>query len=111
MRDRIAVAHQGRFNHLIIEGDNKIVTQALAGLIHIPWSIHYILRDILDWCEQGLIFTIKHVFHEANMAADWLSKFRHSLVGSFTTDFCFAPNLKIILGDDIIGRTLVRRGI
>ena len=44
------------------------------------------------------------------MAADWLSKFGHSVTISFALDTCFSPALKVILADDVVGRTLVRRG-
>jgi len=47
-----------------IEGDNKIVIQALEGTIQIPWQIQHVLDDILVWRNQGVHFTIKHIFRE-----------------------------------------------
>ena len=44
------------------------------------------------------------------MAADWLSKFGHSVITPFSSGTCFSPALKVILADDVVGRTLVRRG-
>jgi len=44
------------------------------------------------------------------MAADWLSKFGHSLTASFITDLCFSPFLRQTIADDCIGRALERRG-
>ena len=49
------------------------------------------------------------MFQEANITADWLSKFEHSSINTFTTDFCFLLDLREIIADDCIGRTLVRR--
>ena len=43
------------------------------------------------------------------MAADWLSKFGHSITDLFVTDFGFSPTLRQIIADDCIGRTRVRR--
>ena len=40
------LAIEARFDHLIVEGDNKIVIQALAEKIHIPRQIHNIIKDI-----------------------------------------------------------------
>jgi len=42
-------AIEARFDHLIVEGDNKIVIQALAEKIHIPRQIHDIIKDIHAW--------------------------------------------------------------
>jgi len=45
------------------------------------------------------------------MTADWLSKFGHLLTGSFVTDIFSSPTLSNILDEDVVGRTLVRRGV
>jgi len=43
------------------------------------------------------------------MAADWLSKFGHSITESFISEFAFSPSLRQIVADDCIGRILARR--
>jgi len=111
LQDGFKVALQAVYNQLIIEGYNKVVIQALDRAIQIPWSIQCIIKNILNWRDQGVTFTIKHILREPNMAADWFSKFCHSLVGSFSIDLCFSLDLRVIFGDDVVGRTLMRRGI
>ena len=54
--------------------------------------------------------TITHIFREANLAADWLSKYGHSISGSISATECWDPELRFIVRDDMLGRTLVRRG-
>ena len=39
MCDGIQVALATGCRHLIVEGDNKVVIQAIQGQIHIPWQI------------------------------------------------------------------------
>ena len=44
------------------------------------------------------------------MAADRLYKYGHSISGSRLVTDCWDPELRIIVRDDMLGRTLVRRG-
>ena len=111
LRDGLRLAIQAGFTNIIIEGDNKTVIQALKGMVHVPWKISTIIEDIHAWQTHGIQLTITHVFREANMAADWLSKFGHSITASFSSDMCFSPFLSVILAEDVVGRTLVRRGV
>jgi len=43
------------------------------------------------------------------MAANWLSKFGHSITNSFSLDLCFSPTLQAIVADDVVGHTTARR--
>jgi len=52
---------------------------------------------------------IKHIYWEANIAVDWLSKSGHSIIGALLTTEYFNTELQNIVKDDVIGRTLVRR--
>ena len=72
LRDCLSSAIQAGFNRLIVEGDNKIVIQALEWNIHMPWQIHNIIKDIRTWRELGIQIITNHTFKEINMAADWL---------------------------------------
>ena len=60
---------------------------------------------------MGIHIIANHVFREANMAVDWLSKFGHSITNSFSLDLCFSPALRALMVDDIAGCTLARRGV
>ena len=54
--------------------------------------------------------TINHIFREPSMADDWLSKYGHSISGSILVTDCWDPELRIIVRDDVLGCTLVRKG-
>ena len=101
---------RARYSRLSIEGDNLIVIQALQGECQVPWQIAHIIVDVKAFLHQGVQYSIQHIFREANMAADWLFKFGHSLVDSIFTDDCFSPALRQIAADDCVGHALVRRG-
>ena len=110
LKDGFLLAVQAGYMELIIEGDNLVVIQALQGKIPVPWKIANIITDIHGCFLQGSWITINHIYREANMAADWLSKFGHSIIDNFTIDFYFFPSLRQMIADDCIGLTLVRRG-
>ena len=85
--------------------------KALKGDAQVPWHISNIIRDIQLWLSKDIQAEYSHIFREANMAADWLAKFGQSITSVFTTDYCFSPHLGQIVADDIVWRTLVRRGV
>ena len=58
---------------------------------------------------QDVNVEIKHIYREANMAADWLSEYGHSITGGFLTTECFNTKIQNIINDDVIECTLVRR--
>jgi len=58
---------------------------------------------------MGTQLTFKHVYWEANRAADWPARFGHSLSHSFSTTLCFSPELKSIISEDGVGRSFVRK--
>ena len=111
LKNGVCLAIQAGHTNIDIEGDSLIVIQALKGKFHIPWQIANIIEDLHSWFQQGIPVTITHIFREANMAADWLSKFAHSLTDKFITDLCFFPFLSQIIADDLIRRTLAKRGV
>jgi len=108
LKDRVTLAIQAGYSMISIEGDNTAVIRALKGESKGPWQISHIIEDVRACFHQDIQVFINHIFREANMAADWLSKFGHSITETFTIDFCFSPILRQMIADDCIGRTLVR---
>jgi len=83
VRDGLHFAVQAGFRNISIEGDNQIVIQAIEDKIITLWQIEHIIDDILHWRSHDFQFTTKYIFWEANMAADWLAKFGHSVMAGF----------------------------
>uniref|UniRef100_A0A7C9CIR9 RNase H type-1 domain-containing protein n=1 Tax=Opuntia streptacantha TaxID=393608 RepID=A0A7C9CIR9_OPUST len=110
MKDGIAMAIQEGFHHIIVEGDNKMVIQAAQGIITIPWRIQVIIDDISSWRSIGIHFTFHHILREANRAADWLAHCGHNTNHTLLSDTCFSPDLQVILCDDVVGQSFVRKG-
>ena len=110
LRDGVQAAIAASYRRLHIEGNNLIVIEALQGKSVSPWQIKYIIQDIHSMLKQVDHVVINHIYREANMAEDWLSKYGHSLSGTIlATDYC-NPEFRNIVRDDMLGCTLVRRG-
>jgi len=97
VEDGVLLALRAGYTEIAIEGDNLIVIQALNGEGHIPWQILNIIKDIQLLIQQDVQVSFTHIFREAKMAADWLSKFGHSITHTCITDFCFSPVLLKLL--------------
>jgi len=68
------------------------------------------MQDIHALTQQAEHVQFRHIYREANMSADWLSKFGHSIADTCSSTECGRIGLRAIIQDDRIGRTLVRRG-
>ena len=110
LRDGIQAAFLSGYRSMEIEGDNKIIIQAIQGQISVPWQLRTIVKEIQHTIEQCAYVLIRHIYREANMAADWLSKIGHSIPVNLLMSECEATEFRTIIQEDWAGRTLVRRG-
>jgi len=79
MRNGVRAALEAGFNNIHIEGDNKILIQAVQGRIQPPWEIQVLVQDILYYLQNYNHVIVHHIFREGNRAADWLAKLGLSL--------------------------------
>ena len=75
-----------------------------------PWQIRNVIKDIQVMLSQDAHVIIQHIYRKANMTADWLSKYRHSITDALSITVCFNIVLRNIVMDDMIERALVRIG-
>ena len=111
LRDGLQATVAAGYKRLDIEGDNLILIEAIQGKSTIPWQIKFIIHDIHTMLSQIDQVQVNHIFREANMAADWLSKYSHSITGTILGVDCGNIALRNVVHDDMLGRTLVRRGV
>ena len=62
LRDEPQLVIWAGFNNIIIEGDNKIVSQALKRKIQVLWQISIIIEDTPMWQNEGIHLLITHMF-------------------------------------------------
>ena len=109
-RDGLGAALHAGFSRIVVEGDNQLVIAAFNKELEVPWRIKTVMQDIQVLAQQTQFIQVTHIYREANMAANWLSKFGHSITGTWRSTHCDNSYLRTIVQDDRIGRTLVRRG-
>ena len=110
LRDGLQVALKSGLHRLEIEGGNSILIGALKKEIEVSWRIKNVMQDIQVLAQQTEHIQVTHIYHEANIAADWLSKLGHSITATWSSIESDSLDFRIIVQDDRIWRTLVRRG-
>ena len=105
----ILLALQEGISTLHIEGDNLLVINSVLGLCSIPWQITPLIHDIRALLRSFSSWTIKHIYREANQAADWVAYVGHMLDSPFVIRSCSNSALQTILVNDILGPLLVQR--
>jgi len=111
MRDGIQAALVASYHHMLVEGDNKVVIQAIQGYIHIPWQIQTLIRDIYIMIPPNVHCLFQHTYREGNMTVAWVAKYGCSIRSTSIFSFSFPSNsefLSIPINDNL-GRTLERR--
>ena len=77
LHDGMQAANAASYKDIIIKGDNLIIIKVVLGLTSIPWKILNVIRDVRFLLDQTTQVEVRHIFREANKAADWLSKYGH----------------------------------
>ena len=93
-----------------IEVDSMVLVQILQNNTHVPWTIAYEIRAITQILQQ-MRYTLRHIFRESNMVADFLANLgckmgKHFIVehdrmpkrlrGIVRMDRCGLPNVRWI---------------
>jgi len=89
----------------------QLVIAAVTVEVGLSWRIKTVINDIQQLFTQALDNKITHVYREANLAADWLSKLGHSTTGTWTNVDYYSADLYLIVNEDRIGRFIVRREV
>jgi len=110
LRDGLETALNAGFYRLTVEGDNSLVIAAFNKKLAVPWRLKTVMQDIQVLAQRAQFIQVTHIYREANMAADWLSKLGHSIPNTWRSNHCYHPQLRNIVEEDRSGRTLVRRG-
>ena len=109
LRDGLQVAVEAGYKQLHIEGDNLILIEAVKGESTIPWRLKYAIHDIRMMLSQLDDVQVNHIYREANIAADWLAKYDHSITGQKVTVDPGNSDFRRVISDDMLGDSLVRR--
>jgi len=105
LRDAVAVG----FNNIFIEGDNKVLIQAVQEHIQPLWKIQVLVQDIYYYLQSCNHVIVSHIFREGNWAADWLAKLGLLLSSTVLWTQVSNRDLLWILNEDNLGYTHARR--
>ncbi|KAL6145835.1 hypothetical protein ACLB2K_056519 [Fragaria x ananassa] len=77
--DSLVYAKANGHTRLEVEGDSKIVIDAVNEVFDPPWRLIKIVEDIKSVAAQFVFISFRQVFREANFVADAITHLRHSL--------------------------------
>lgn len=78
LRDGLLAIPNSASLHLSVEGDSKILIDAVNEKIASPWKIKFLVLDILSLSHRFASIVFNHIFREANFVADSLVLLGHS---------------------------------
>ena len=104
MRNGIKAAVQAGFKNVDVEGDKKIIIQAVQGRIKVLWEIQTLLHDITSFLKCCNQVTISHIYQQGKSATDWLAKRSVSLYSALVWDDIPHRKLRCILFEDNQGK-------
>lgn len=88
---------------ILIEGDNLLVINAVNRIWSPPWTVDHLIKQILVLLHQFDYWEIRHIFREANQAADWISNVGHLIESSMEIQDLSHSRLSLILQHDASG--------
>ena len=83
LRNGLVAAKQKGLRRLEVEGDSKLVIDAVNGVSAPPWRLKKIIEDIRMLAQDFEVVQFKHIFREANFVADAIADLGHNC--SFST--------------------------
>ena len=76
---RLAITEATRLgiDYILLESDSTIVTDAISGVGRCPWEIDMMISDIQREVQHFRGIHIRHIYREANGAADSIARLHH----------------------------------
>ena len=78
LRNGLVAAKQKGLRRLQVEGDSKLVIDAVNGVSAPPWRLKKIIEDIRMLAQDLEAIHFKHIFREANFVADAIADLGHN---------------------------------
>ncbi|KAM5582295.1 hypothetical protein ABKV19_002615 [Rosa sericea] len=78
LRNGLVCALERGHNRIEVEGDSKLVIDAVNKVVHPPWRLLKIIQDIQAIATRFNSISFRHIFREANFVADALANLGHN---------------------------------
>ncbi|XP_062005816.1 uncharacterized protein LOC133722997 [Rosa rugosa] len=77
LRDSLIAAKDKGFTRLEVEGDSKLVIDAVNGIVTLPWRLLKLIEDIRTIATSFSQISFKHIYREVNFVADAIADLGH----------------------------------
>lgn len=73
LRDALWMARCRGLQRIMVEGNSKLIIEAVRGTSGVPWRVRSIIEDIKFITGSFKLFSWNHVYREANFVADFVT--------------------------------------
>ncbi|XP_004309278.1 PREDICTED: uncharacterized protein LOC101298847, partial [Fragaria vesca subsp. vesca] len=108
LRNSLIEAKRRGFTKVEIEGDSKLVLDAINGHSTPPWRIRKLCQDIKALRSSFEFVSFKHVFREANFVANAFANLGHRLENHRVWEECVPPDVALALTFDYVNSGCAR---
>lgn len=70
LRDALWMARCRGLQRIMVEGDSKLIIEAVQGTSGVPWRVKSIIKDIKFITGSFELISWNHVYHEVNFVAN-----------------------------------------
>ncbi|XP_062021407.1 uncharacterized protein LOC133737973 [Rosa rugosa] len=77
LRDSLIAAKDKGFTRVEVEGNSKLVIDAVTGIVISPWRLLKLIEDIRTIGTSFSQITFKHIYREANFVAEAIANLGH----------------------------------
>ncbi|PRQ58228.1 putative ribonuclease H [Rosa chinensis] len=108
LRDSLWMAAQKGYKNVQVEGDSKLVIDAVNGKISPPWRLAQIINDIRKIICNFDSISFSHIYREANFAADACANLGHNYAMEKVWEKHLHPNISRAMLFDRLGSGCTR---
>ncbi|XP_004309343.1 PREDICTED: uncharacterized protein LOC101295189, partial [Fragaria vesca subsp. vesca] len=108
LRNSLICAKERGLSRVEVEGDSKLVIDAVNGIAASPWRILKLVQEIRCLRNSFDFISFKHIFREANFVANAVANVGHKVGDVRFWEECVPPEASLTLFFDYVNRGCVR---
>lgn len=96
MVEVLAFANHRQFRKIVVDGDSKIVIDAVARKCAVPCKIRTIVEDIICLALSFELIEWNHAYREANFTTNAITSLGHNYTNLYVSEGVFLPKQKML---------------
>ncbi|KAL6207693.1 hypothetical protein ACLB2K_018647 [Fragaria x ananassa] len=111
LRNSLICAKERGLSRVEVEGDSKLVIDAVNGIAASPWRILKLVQEIRCLRNSFDFISFKHIFRETNFVANAVANVGHKVGDVRFWEECVPPEASLALSFDYVNRDFVANAV